>query len=238
VFLPNKEVFKENPLTSAKDFLAGKKINFSLPENVILLPFLDFSKELSAISKKQYNLFGNIEIINDKTAVVHNFGLGAPAIVFIAEFLAALGAKRLIIAGSCGAISDKLSPGDKVICSGAYCGEGTSSYYCAEDYIEPFTDLPLSALDIGHKFPTWTTDALFKETPSLLKYFNAKGCGMVEMEASALFAFAKNKNLQSGAVFVISDSLYGGEWKLPLNMQQVRKAIFEITLSLIKLTEN
>lgn len=238
MFLPFKDVFKEEPLTSAKNFLADKKINIPLPDNVVVLPFLNFSKELSAVSKKTYKLIGDIEIINDKTAVVHNFGLGAPAIVFMAEFLAALGAKRLIIAGSCGAISDKLSPGDKVICSGAYCGEGTSAYYCGQDYIEPFTDLPLSCLGIEHKFPAWTTDALFKETPSLLKYFNEKGCGLVEMEAAALFAFAKNKNLQSGAVFVVSDSLYGGEWKLPLQMPQVRKAIFEITLSLIKIIGN
>ena len=236
--LPDKYVLTEKAITSAKDLLAGKKITFSIPENVILLPFLNFSKELSAVSKKTYKLIGDIEIINDKFAVAHNFGLGGPAIVFMAEFLAALGAKRLIIAGSCGAISEDLSPGDRIICSGAYCGEGTSAYYSKKDYIEPFTDLPLSSLGIKHKFPAWTTDALFRETPALIEYFKNKGCGLVEMEASALFAFAESKNLQSGAVFVVSDSLCGNKWKLPLQMMQVRKAILEITLSIIKLTEN
>lgn len=235
MLLPLKKSFTEQPLTSAADFLSGKKIKITLPETVIMLPFLNFSKELSAISKKTYKLTGDIEIINDKVAVVHNFGLGAPAIVFMAEFLAALGAKRLLIAGSCGAISDKLSPGDRVICSGAYCGEGTSAYYTQKDFIETNTDLPLSSLGIKNIYPAWTTDALFRETPCLIEYFSAKGCGIVEMEASALFAFAESKNLQSGAVFVISDSLCGGEWKLPLTMQQVRQAIFDITCSLIKL---
>ncbi len=107
-------------LFTAADFLASKRISFKVPHNLIMLPSLNLSKELSSISKKTYHLIGDIEIINEDTAVFHNFALGAPLCVILAELAFVLGARNFIIVGAAGALLEGFSHGDRLLCTGAF----------------------------------------------------------------------------------------------------------------------
>ena len=79
---------------------------------------------------------------------------------------------------------------------------------------------------------TWTTDAIFCETKNEVSFYEKQGAQTVEMEASALFAFAKKRGLKAGAIFIISDLLNSSKWDaLPnrkLNAKTLAELIFDI----------
>ncbi len=208
-----KNKLKLKPFFSAKDFLIGKKISFKLPKTVILMPSAEMTKFLKGHIKKHYSLFSDIDIINDNVAVVHNFSVGAPLCVFIAEQLAELGVENFILIGVAGGIGKKLNLHQKVLCTGAFADEGTSRHYVTETLIKPSKELTekLSYL-AENKGYTWTIDAMFCETKQEVNFYEKQGAQTVEMEAAGVFAFAKKRGLKSGAIFVISDLLNSTKW--------------------------
>lgn len=225
---------KDAPLFSAADFLAAKNINFPLPKTLIMAPCVNWGGAFSALSRKTYKLMSDIEIINDDLALMHNFSLGAPLCVVLAEMAAALGTENFILLGSAGALNENLTFGDRVLCRGAFCDEGTARHYFDGEYI-PADKMPaLCDLPVKAEGDTWTTDALFRETLSAVRHYDKKGCLTVDMEASALFAFAKARGLKASAVFVISDLLFGERWLSTNKNAQTVKALRALTEQVIR----
>ncbi len=208
-----KNKLKLEPFFTAKEFLDGKKISFKLPKTVILMPSADMSKFLKGHVKKHYNLFSSIDILNDNVAVVHDFSVGAPLCVFIAEQLAELGAENFILIGIAGGIERNLKLNQKVLCTGAFADEGTSRHYVTETLVKPSKTLTEKLKNLSEtKGYTWTIDAMFCETKKEVLFYEKQGAKTVEMEASGVFAFAKKRGLKSAAVFVISDLLNSNKW--------------------------
>lgn len=226
---------EKESLFSAADFLASKKISFKIPRNLIMLPSVNLSRELAPISKKTYHLMGDIEIINDEVAVFHNFAMGAPLCVFLAEMAFVLGARNFIIVGAAGGLIEGLSAGDRLLCTGAFSNDGTSPAYCQEEYISAALCDKLKELPFQAVGPTWTTDAVFMESAAAVKKYTDKGCISVDMEACALFAFAKKRGAEGGAAFIVSDLLYGDKWQPAEKTVQIRKAIRTLTEEIIKI---
>lgn len=63
--------------------------------------------------------------------------IGAPMAALTLEKLIALGAKRVILFGWCGAISENLQVGDILVPNQALSGEGTSAYYFPDGAVGP-----------------------------------------------------------------------------------------------------
>ena len=64
--------------------------------------------------------------------------------------------------------------------------------------------------------------------------YQEEGVLTVEMEASALFALGKHRNIEVGAIFTISDSLADLKWKPEFHSEKVVKGlqtIFEVALN-------
>ena len=59
---------------------------------------------------------------------------------------------------------------------------------------------------------TWTTDAPYRETRAKVERRVAEGCVTVEMEAAALFAVARFRDVPLGMMFMTSDNLSGDQW--------------------------
>ena len=231
---PKKNKLKLKPFFTAKDFLEGKKIKLKLPKTVIIMPSAEMSKFLKGHVKKHYDLFSSIDLLNDNIAVVHNFSVGAPLCIFIAEQLAALGVENFILIGVAGAIGKNLKINEKVLCTGAFADEGTSRHYVQETLVKPSKEITKILTPLSEqKGYTWTTDSMFCETKKEVDFYAKQGALTVEMEASALFAFAKKRGLKAGAVFVISDLLNSSKWDaLPnrkKNAQTLAQLIFDIT---------
>ncbi len=59
---------------------------------------------------------------------------------------------------------------------------------------------------------TWTTDAIYRETPAKMALRKAEGCVTVEMEAAAFFAVAQFRDVTFGQILYGGDNLAGDEW--------------------------
>jgi uridine phosphorylase len=130
--------------------------------------------------------------------------VGASFAVLVAEELFASGCRALVSVTSAGQIAPAGRTPYFVIIDRALRDEGTSYHYAMpSEYCEANPDLVVRALDalkrkglhavIG---PSWTTDAPFRETAAAIAAARSKGILAVEMEAAALYAFAKAGNRQ------------------------------------------
>jgi len=74
-------------------------------------------------------------------------------------------------------------------------------------WLKPFTALsPLIYLSFEYRTgKTWTTDAIYRETPSRRKHHLTDGCDVVEMEAAAFFAVAQFREVVLGQVVYSGD---------------------------------
>lgn len=147
--------------------------------------------------------------------------LGAPMAALTLEKLIALGARRIILFGWCGAISPLLKIGDILVPAAALSGEGTSRYYCPDGELAPEGRLQtrLTQLFSDNGFAVrsdcvWSTDAVYREDRNMLKKLCRKNLvGAVDMEFSALCAVAGFRKVQFAAVLIVSDELWGEKWK-------------------------
>jgi uridine phosphorylase len=125
--------------------------------------------------------------------------VGAPFAVLIAEELFASGCRLLISLTSAGQIVAAGPTPYFVIIDRALRDEGTSYHYAApSEYGEgDATLIALAAAALKDKGlraivgATWTTDAPFREIAQAIEAAKARGILAVEMEAAALYCFAK-----------------------------------------------
>jgi uridine phosphorylase len=125
--------------------------------------------------------------------------VGAPFAVLIAEELFASGCCLLLSLSSAGQIAPAGPTPYFVIIDRALRDEGTSYHYAEpSDYAEADVELISIATDAVRSNglraivgPTWTTDAPFRETSEAIEAAKRRGILAVEMEAAALYAFAK-----------------------------------------------
>jgi uridine phosphorylase len=132
------------------------------------------------------------------------YAVGASFAVLVAEELFASGCELLISVTSAGQIVPVGQPPYFVLIERALRDEGTSYHYLTPSL---FSDLdPRLATCLDGTFDqasvrvlrgaTWTTDAPFRETPQSIEKARLLGILGVEMEASALYAFAQARTRQ------------------------------------------
>lgn len=125
--------------------------------------------------------------------------VGAPFAVLIAEELFACGCRLLVSLTSAGQIVPAGKPPYFVVIDRALRDEGTSYHYAAPArYAEADPALirgvaeALSSTGLRiYEGASWTTDAPFRETAAAIAAAHEKGVLAVEMEAAALYAFAR-----------------------------------------------
>jgi uridine phosphorylase len=125
--------------------------------------------------------------------------VGAPFAVLIAEELFACGCRLLISVTSAGQIVPAGPPPYFVIIDRALRDEGTSYHYApAAEFADADPALIATVTDALQRSgveafvgPTWTTDAPLREIAAAIDAARAKGALAVEMEAAALYAFAR-----------------------------------------------
>jgi len=135
--------------------------------------------------------------------------VGSSFAVLVAEELFASGCQLLISVTSSGQILPDRDPPFFVLIEKALRDEGTSYHYLPPaDYshIDPdllhILDSAFDATDVPVcNGDTWTTDAPFRETPQAIEHAMEKGVLAVEMEAAALYAFARARQ-KSGHLFL------------------------------------
>jgi uridine phosphorylase len=166
--------------------------------------------------------------------------IGAPYAVMLMETLIAWGAQTLLFFGWCGAISPEVQVGDIIVPTGALIDEGTSLHYRMKtggmatpgNRITAAITRELAQKEMAHHSGViWTTDGFFRETPERVRHFQQQNALAVEMELSALFTVGNFRNIEVGAVLVVSDSLSGLSWQQGFKEKRFktqRRAVCEV----------
>jgi uridine phosphorylase len=135
----------------------------------------------------------------DLTLGIVGCAVGSSFAVLVAEELFASGCQLLISVSSSGQITPVRDPPYFVLIERALRDEGTSYHYLPPSQ---YSDAPKEiltslegAFDELHvpvlQGATWTTDAPFRETAEAIDSMRRRGLLAVEMEAAALYAFAR-----------------------------------------------
>lgn len=148
--------------------------------------------------------------------------MGAPQAAMLMETLSAWGGGHFLFVGWCGAIDPQLQTGDILLPTSAFIDEGTSRGYgegadqvrLAPDGLQQAVKNVLD--DKGLPFregAVWSTDAVFRETPSKVRTFQEQGALAVEMEISACLTVARLRRVRFAALLVVSDELSDLKWR-------------------------
>ncbi len=167
-------------------------------------------------------------------------GVGAPHAAGMVESIGALGCKTFIAIGGAGVLRKDIAVGHIVLPTSAVRDEGTSYHYLpAEREVAPsprVVEVLKSTLD-NYKVPyltgkTWTTDGIFRETPSKVAKRREDGCITVDMEASAMFAVAQFRGLEIGQMLYGGDDVSGEVWdnRSWVSRADVRENLFALAL--------
>lgn len=205
----------------AKEDKIPKKVIFIYSESALERKL----RKVMTLSKYRHGLGTNGAfksrnfITSDKKLLIVKLPIGAPATATALEEAVACGGREFLILGIAGGINQKLQISDLVLCDRAIRDEGTSHHYIKESkYAFPDKKLTLKLENMlardgmqFYKGTTWSIDTPYAETKEEINHYRHEGVLTVEMEAAALFAVAKRRNVKAAALFVISD-LLGREW--------------------------
>ena len=137
-------------------------------------------------------------VISGVTVGIIPRAVGASYAVLIAEQLFVSGCELLISITSAGVINNLHSDEKFALITQAIRDEGTSYHYLEKNEECKISKNLLKKLRNQKTFwaeaKSWTTDAPYRETKSSINAMKMKHVTCVEMEASALYAFAKAKN--------------------------------------------
>lgn len=145
--------------------------------------------------------------------------VGAPiAVGILEEITFSMNIKHIIMYGSAGVLDKEITEKKIIVPTMAYRDEGTSYHYMpASDFItiknHEIVSHALGNLNVEFiKGATWTTDAFYRETISIFEERKAQGCLCVEMEVSAVQAFANLRGVELYSFLYSADSLDHTGW--------------------------
>lgn len=146
-----------------------------------------------------YHTALDVFMLGGRSVGIIGCAVGAPFAVLIAEELFASGCRLLLSLTSAGQITPAGKPPYFVIIDRALRDEGTSYHYAPpSDYADADPQLVAMAVEALNARTlksvvgaTWTTDAPFRETAEAIASARSKGLLAVEMEAAALYTFAR-----------------------------------------------
>jgi purine-nucleoside phosphorylase len=187
------------------------------------------------IGRYQNERVGYASVYGDAMAseITHAFGV--------------LGTSVVIQTGCCGALSEKILPGDIVCATKAHCGEGAAQYYqpdaqeidASDDLlalVSPQTNGPVAM----HQGTIWTTSALLAEGQDDIRRWRAQGYVAVDMETASTYAVAKYFGMRRlSLLFAFDNPSQGDHVLLSDHEKQERrnlgeKQMIETAFSLIR----
>lgn len=144
--------------------------------------------------------------------------VGAPAAVIVMDQALMLGARTVVATGCAGALVHH-EAGAMVVPDRALRDEGTSFHYLPPArWVETHPGVRATCVAAVEAAglpvlvaPTWTTDALFRETPAKVAARREEGCELVEMECAAFAAVAQYRGARFAQILFAADTLAGEE---------------------------
>lgn len=166
--------------------------------------------------------------------------VGAAVAAAFLEIAIALGCRKFITCGSAGVLDRAVPVGGFIVPTAAIRDDGVSYHYAPPGRQIDAAPKAIGAMastldDHGETYrlaKTWTTDGLFRETPAKVARRKSEGCLTVEMEAAALFAVARFRNVTLGYLLIGGDDVSGPEWDQRADISKIpaREKMFWLSL--------
>ena len=206
------------------------------PEAVVLC----YSRTLMEYLTETYDgrevshYYGDLYAFDDTdgtVGVMGNFGIGSPTTAMMMDELVADGVESFLSVGIAGCLQESIEMGEFIVCEKAIRDEGTSHHYVeSERYAYPSESLTGTATQLlqdreeaFHVGPSWTIDAIYRETKEEVERYADEGVLTVEMEASAVFAVAAHRGVEAAAMFVVSDYLGLSDWEPKFHLTDIQR---------------
>ncbi len=203
--------------------------DLDMPERAVVCFFQDVISKLlrEHDARLLFNLASEIGLhpiyevsIGGKRLAVFHPGVGAPLAAGLLEEVIALGGRKFIACGGCGVLDSGIALGHVLVPHAAVRDEGTSYHYLPAGREVAASPRAIAAIEQvldahGTEYlrtKTWTTDALYRETPDKVKRRRDEGCLTVEMEAAAFFAVAQFRGVEFGQLLYGGDDVGGEVW--------------------------
>ncbi|MFQ5630813.1 MAG: nucleoside phosphorylase [bacterium] len=201
-----------------------------IPEHCVLCFFDEVISKLSQSGRakriaRQFTTMGSHQVyqieFEGKPAALFHPCAGAPLSAALLEELIARGCNKFIACGGAGVLDSTIQVSEIIVPTVAVRDEGTSYHYlppAREVEASPEAVLAIETVLKKHQISyrlakTWTTDAVYRETPAKIKLRKSEGCAVVEMEAAAFFAVAKFRNVIFGQILYGGDDVGGKVWQ-------------------------
>jgi DeoD family purine-nucleoside phosphorylase len=145
---------------------------------------------------------------------VQSTGMGGPSAAIVCEELIALGARRLVRVGTCGALVTGPALGDLVVAEAAIAADGASRALGGDGTATPDPELHAAlraAANGAHAGLVVSADLFYDPDPTRAHAWAAEGALAIEMEAATVFRVAERHGAAAACVLAVTDLLAGGE---------------------------
>lgn len=140
--------------------------------------------------------------------------LGGAAAVHILDFLIGHGVKYIVASGSCGALVP-FEENKFLLPIEALRDEGASYHYLPPSRTVKLNEAAVSSVEktlnaLGiesQRTRTWTTDAFYRETKSMVEARREEGFSVVDMECASMAACAEFRGVKFAQILFTADSL-------------------------------
>ncbi|HEY1458037.1 MAG TPA: hypothetical protein VGF15_05925 [Solirubrobacteraceae bacterium] len=152
---------------------------------------------------------------------IQSTGMGGPSAAIVLHELIALGVRRAIRVGTCGALNGELALGDLLIADEAIAADGTSRALSGAQRVAAHSGLSQALGEAsaagadGHRQASprvgtiVSTDLFYESDPARERDWRAAGALAVEMEAATLFSLGARAGIQVACVLTVSDTFDG-----------------------------
>jgi DeoD family purine-nucleoside phosphorylase len=142
-----------------------------------------------------------------RTLTIQSTGMGGPSAAIVMQELIALGARRAIRVGTCGALDGGLKLGELVVAGEALAADGTSRMLGANGRVAANDELTatLERVAAREAVTIVSTDLFYDPNCARESSWRAAGAVAVEMEAATLFAIGARADVPVGCVLAVSD---------------------------------
>ncbi len=161
---------------------------------------------------------------------VQSTGMGGPSAAIVCEELIALGARRLIRIGTCGALDEGAELGELVTAKAVLPADGASAALGADGLVSPDPALTQRLVAGGARPVTVVSADLFYDPrPGAAAGWRERGAAVVEMEAAVLLQVSSRHRVAAACVLGVSDTpAEGGPRRLePEALERVGVALGE-----------
>lgn len=205
VIMPGRHEIPSFPERAVFGFLGDVIDKYARAEYAEVITYFETITKMFPIHKIEYN---------GVPVVLCQAPLGSAAATHVLDFLIGNGVKKIIAAGSCGALAPFeenkfLLPTEALRC------EGTSYHYLPPSRTVKLNEAAVASAKatlerLGvpvERVKTWTTDAFYRETKAMVEARRSEGFSVVDMECSAIAACAEFRGASLAQILFTADSL-------------------------------